>query len=310
MKEYIVVLLLIPLLSQGQTTILTGWVNDPVAGIPVENATARIYLGSGQGELSATTGPDGRFKLQYDELLFDKDYSIVIQKENYHKLNGFVRLNYGEGPDRRFNLYRKKIPEPKVVIKDVAPTPSLLGAPTSNLIFLIDVSGSMAEQDRLADLKESLLFLVELYRPEDQLSIIAYSTGVDVLLEGGRISELEEIKAIIRQLSPTGRTEGVAGLAGAYDLATTLYLEDGNNKVILATDGIFGEDKKSRKLVEETIIQGRSRDVSLSIFSFGQEAAAVSERLSAWSVLGRGHHTHITSLQEAKNQIVKEARGE
>jgi Mg-chelatase subunit ChlD len=308
MIRVLILLCLLPLAVIGQETILTGRVWDPIGEQPVSNAEIKLYLGQTQGELTARTDDSGQFVFTYSSTPFDLDYAIIISKEDYYLLNGSVRLNYGEAPERLFNIYRKEQPKAPEVRLDQGP--SLLGAPVNNLIFLIDVSGSMAEQNRLDNLKESLSFLVGLYRPEDRISIITYSSEVQILLEGGRISEINQINRIIGDLLPTGKTEGVAGLLRAYDLAEKNYLQKGNNKVILATDGIFGEDKKSRKLVEDVIIRGRSQDVRLSILSFGDEAESIAERLQAWSRAGGGHHTHIHTLEEAKDQIFREARGE
>ena len=299
----------LPLLSVGQVTILTGQIWDPVVDSPVANADIKLYLGNVSGERIVQSNDEGKFTFTVSASPHNLDYAIMVQKDNYYRLNGSVRLNYGEGPDRHFNLYRKKEPEaPKVVWEEDGP--SLLGAPTNNLIFLIDVSGSMAEQDRLENVKKSLSFLVGLYRKEDQITIITYSSNVNVMLEGGRISDRNNIDRIISELQPEGTTEGVAGLLRAYDLAGHNFVRGGNNKVILATDGIFGSDKKSRKLVEDVILRGRSQDVNLSIFSFGEETASIVERLDSWSKTGDGHHTHINTLEEAKEQIVLEARGQ
>ena len=106
------------------------------------------------------------------------------------------------------------------------------------------------------------------------------------------------------------RAEGVAGLVRAFDLAKANYVRGGNNKVIMATDGIFAEDKKSRNLVRDVILRARADEVNLSIFSFGEEARSIEERLREWSSLGQGQHTHIRSLEEAKQQIVEEAKGQ
>lgn len=306
----VILIIALPALSCAQNVLLTGVVWNKKENVPVENAQVRIYLGSKSGELTTQTDDQGKFLFQNEQLMNSSDFAIIITKEGFHRLNGAVRPNYGEGSPRHFNLYRVSQPQLFVREEESDQEATLAGAPVNNLIFLIDVSGSMAEQNRLENLKSSLRFLVSLYRPDDKISIISYSTDIEVLLEGGNTDQREAVDSIIQSLKPTGITKGVAGLIRAYDMAVNLYLENGNNKVILATDGIFGEDKKSRKLVEDVIIHGRSQGISLSIFSYGEEAATVTQRLNDWSILGKGQHTHIKSLDEAKAQIVREARGE
>ncbi|MCP4123766.1 MAG: VWA domain-containing protein [Bacteroidetes bacterium] len=290
----------------GQGLLLTGVVTEGEGTAPVADATVHMFLGNVYGETSTKTNSAGEFQFEFPSELSDVNYSMRIDKEGFYRLSGSVRPNYGEGPKRHFRLYKREVEE---VVGD-PPGPSLLGAPVNNLVFLIDVSGSMSEQNRLEDLKESLLFLVDLYRPEDMISIITYSSTIDVVLEEGRISEKAKIKSIIHELQPAGTTQGVSGLVKAYDIAVNHFLIRGNNKVVMATDGIFGEDKKSRRLVEESILRGVSDQVYMSIFSFGEEAQAISDRLRSWSDLGRGNYTHISSLNEAKEQIVLEAKGE
>lgn len=292
----------------AQDVFLSGLVIDGQSGEPMSNAEVRIYLGPSYGEFIEVTDSKGHFEMADSYKFPNLDYAIIIRKDGYYRLSGSVRLNYGKGDRRIFTLYKGAEPEP-VTRQTTSQGPSLLGSPTNNLIFLIDVSGSMAEQGRLDQLKQSLLFLVDLYRPEDKLTIVTYATNVKVKLNAGSISDKSTIERIIRGLRPEGRTEGVAGLVRAFDLAKTNYIQGGNNKVIMATDGIFAEDKKSRNLVEDVIVRAIADEVNLSIFSFGDEAKSIESRLRSWSSLGQGTHTHINSLEDAKHQIVEEAKG-
>lgn len=317
--RFFLIFLLIHAVTSAQEVQLSGRVTDGRSLEPVAGAEVRVFLGSSMGEAVLLTDAEGRFALEASRKLTDRDYVINVHKPGYYLLNGTVKLNYGELPERHFRLYRvpeeeqdepaavQAVSEPEVAGQ---PGPTLLGAPVNNLVFLIDVSGSMREENRLENLKESLLYLVKLYRPEDRISIVTYATSVQVILDGGRISEMDRIESIINGLQPAGTTQGIAGLIKAYDVAVGQYLRGGTNKIVLATDGVFGEDKKSRKLIESIIAQGAADDIRLSVFSIGNEAQMYGDRLGEWSSLGSGNYTHIQSVEDTKSQLVREARGE
>ena len=138
-------------------------------------------------------------------------------------------------------------------VKNEVEVPSLIGSPANNLTFLIDVSGSMGNDNRLENLKNSLTYLSKYLRQEDKISIITYSSYPKVVLNNGSASDINKI---INSLNAKGKSEGFEGLKKAYDLALVNYKNGGNNKIVLATDGIFGENKKSQKEIERLISNG------------------------------------------------------
>ncbi len=294
----ILIFLLFPLLSLGQDIILSGYVVDGKTKEPVQGAMIRLYVGAPVGEYRVTTDYEGQYVIKSAIELKDRDYPIVIQKTDFQVIRGIIRLNYGKDPYRNYRIFPSK-----AQLKQEGP--SLLGAPANNLTFLIDVSGSMGDENRLEDLKASLIYLANNYRPEDKISIVAYSSSSKVLLNDGNASD---VASIVKRLRASGKSEGYYGLKKAYDLALTNYKNNGNNKIILATDGIFGEDKKSQREIEELIKKGTGQDVSLSIFSFVDDDK-ISSKLRIWSALGKGNYTNITSVNAAKEQIIKEAQG-
>ena len=307
MKRLLLLLAFIPfIISAQERAIFTGIIVDKETNEPVEDVRITLYLGA-FGEYNAMTNKFGRFEFNSFADPQDIDYGWVVQKEGYRAIRGIIRLNYGgKRPAMTWRLPKK--PE-KEEVTESDEGPSLLGAPANNLTFLIDISGSMAEEKRLDNLKRSLLTLLSAYRPEDKLSIITYSNQIKVLLENGSINDIDKIERIITSLTSGGKSYGSAALSQAYEVAMTNYQLKGNNKIILATDGIFGTDKKSRKVIEEIILKGSSDNIKLSIFSFGKEDEAIADKLKGWCKLGRGHYTSVESLKVAKEQIIKEAIG-
>lgn len=300
-----ILLLLLSISLSAQQVALSGYIRDGKTNEAIADATVRLYLGNEIGEISTQTKEDGYYEIKVDKKLSDRNYAVLIQKQGYQRVNGVIKLNFGNEPLRNYKLYPANIPEATV------DGPSLIvGAPANNLTFLIDVSGSMEEENRLENLKASLLYLLKQFRPEDKLSIITYSTTAQVLLNNASISESDKIEEIIKGLEAGGSSKGSSGLKKAYDLAMVNYQNAGNNKIILSTDGFFGEDKRSQKFIQELIKKGLIQDIKLSIFSFGRKDKNTEDRLKNWCSLGDGNYTNVTSLEKAKSQIIQEAKGE
>jgi len=305
----VLLILLFPIITFGQSLLLTGYVKDGKTDLPISGAKVRLYMGGAIGEISVLTSSDGYYAIEAVSKPMDRDYAFTIQKDGYQRLNGVVRLNYGNSPQRNYNLYPTK--EKLVAVTEqeqIKPEgPSLLGSPTNNLTFLIDISGSMGEENRLENLKKSLTYLLDLFRPEDKISIVTYSSFPTVIIDKGSVADKDKINEAVQKLRAGGQTKGIDGLKMAYDLAMVNHKAGGNNKIILATDGYFGMDFRSQKSIEELIVNGNAQGVKLSIFAFGKKDEETEDRLERWCSAGTGFYTNITSLELAKDQIIKEA---
>jgi Mg-chelatase subunit ChlD len=305
------ILFLFPFISFGQTVVLSGYVKDGKTNLPLADAKVRLYMGGALGELTTLTLEDGYYEVKAISKPMDRDYAFTIQKEGYQRLNGVVRLNYGNSPQRSYSIYPSKQQVVLVTQKEEIRQegPSLLGSKTNYLTFLIDISGSMGLENRLENMKQSLAYLIDLYRPEDKISIVTYSSFPAVILDMGSVADKETINQAIQKLRAGGQTKGIEGLKMAYDLAMVNHKPGGNNKIILATDGYFGMDSRSQKSIEELIANGSAQGVNLSIFAFGKKDDETENRLDKWCAAGGGTYTNITSLELAKDQIIKEAKG-
>lgn len=189
-----------------------------------------------------------------------------------------------------------------------APAVDVSELPPANLVFLLDVSGSMGPPNKLPLVKRALIPLVERLRPEDRISIAVYSGSSGTVLEGARGDETERILAQLDALRAGGSTAGGEGLRLAYRLAADHHLPEGNNRVILATDGDFNvgvsSDAAMRRLVEEKREQG----TFLTVLGFGAGNTKFS-KMEKMADHGNGQFHYIDSALEARKALVGEMGG-
>jgi Ca-activated chloride channel family protein len=178
--------------------------------------------------------------------------------------------------------------------------------PKANLVFLIDVSGSMNEQDKLPLLRSAFRLLVGKLKPDDTVSIVTYAGAAGTVLEPTRASEREKILQAIDTLTPGGSTAGEAGIREAYRLAESSFIEDGVNRVMLATDGDFNvgqsDDDELKRLIEEK----RESGVFLSVFGFGR-GNLNDQMMQTIAQNGNGTAAYIDTLAEAEKVLVQDA---
>jgi Ca-activated chloride channel family protein len=178
--------------------------------------------------------------------------------------------------------------------------------PKANLVFLIDVSGSMNEPDKLPLLKSAFRLLVSKLKPDDTISIVTYAGDAGTVLEPTKVAEKDKILGAIDSLQPGGSTAGEAGIKQAYRLAEKSFVKDGVNRVMLATDGDFNvgqtDDGDLKRLVE----QERKTGVYLSVFGFGR--GNLNDRMmQTIAQNGNGTAAYIDTLQEAEKVLVEDA---
>lgn len=179
---------------------------------------------------------------------------------------------------------------------------SMEGYATNNLVLLLDVSGSMNSPEKLPILKESVIQLLEMMREEDQISIVVFSGKPRILLKAVSFQEKERITKAIRQLQPSGNTDANAGIRLAYRVADENYVRGGNNRIILATDGEFGINDESRRLISKFAGQ----DILLSVFNFGK-AKSTTENLKTVAALGNGSYQFI-SRDNVEINLIREVK--
>lgn len=178
-------------------------------------------------------------------------------------------------------------------------------APDSNLVFLLDVSGSMYSEDKLPLLQKSFALLVEELSEKDRVSIVTYAGHDEVVLEGVSGDRKQTIIDALEALEAYGSTNGSAGIETAYGLAEEYFIEGGNNRVILATDGDLNVGITSESALEKLITEKKKSGVFLSVLGFGT-GNIKDNKMETLADKGNGNYAYIDSLREAKKVLVEE----
>jgi Ca-activated chloride channel family protein len=178
--------------------------------------------------------------------------------------------------------------------------------PKSNLVFLIDVSGSMEDRDKLPLLKNAFRMLVETLDPEDSVAMVVYAGAAGTVLEPVKAKEKGKILAALERLSAGGSTAGGEGIRQAYALAEANFDPDGVNRVILATDGDFNVGIRDPEELKGFVERKRKTGIFLTVLGFGQGNYndALMQKLAQ---NGNGVAAYIDSLNEARKVLVDEA---
>jgi Ca-activated chloride channel homolog len=177
------------------------------------------------------------------------------------------------------------------------------GRPAANLVFLVDVSGSMSSPDKLPLVKNALNMLSEQLSPRDRASIVVYAGAAGVVLEP--TSKKEYVKAAIDCLQAGGSTAGAQGISLAYQVARAGYIEGGVNRILLATDGDFNVGVSNNKVLEEMVKRERESGITLTTLGFGSGNynEAMMERIAD---VGNGNYSYIDSAMEAQKVLDQE----
>ena len=194
----------------------------------------------------------------------------------------------------------------KVAIKADDPTITKQSAlPPANLVFLVDVSGSMSDNDKLPLVKSSLKMLTKQLRTQDTISIVTYAGRTQVTLPATKGSDTDKILAAIDSLDASGSTNGEAAIKLAYQQAKIHYKKDGINRILMMTDGDFNVGVSDVDEMLDIIRRERDSGVSLSTFGFG-EGNLNDHMMEQVADNGNGNYSYIDSLSEAKKALVDE----
>ncbi|WP_166925424.1 YfbK domain-containing protein [Flavobacterium poyangense] len=180
--------------------------------------------------------------------------------------------------------------------------------PASNLVFLIDVSGSMDNANKLPLLKQSMKILVNELRSKDKVSIVVYAGAAGLVLPPTSGDEKKTIIDALDHLNAGGSTAGGAGIELAYKVAAENFIKDGNNRVVLATDGDFNVGSSSNSDMETLIEQKRKTGVFLTCLGYGMGNYKDS-KMETLADKGNGNYAYIDNIQEANRFLGKEFKG-
>ncbi|CAN5459527.1 hypothetical protein BH11PLA2_BH11PLA2_49820 [soil metagenome] len=178
--------------------------------------------------------------------------------------------------------------------------------PASNLVFLIDVSGSMMPEERLPLVKKSLKLLVDQLSENDRVALVVYASGTGIVLDSTSASKKTEILEALERLGAGGSTNGSGGIQLAYEVAIRNFIPNGTNRVILCTDGDWNVGTTSTAALISLIEEKRKSNVFLSVFGFGNRRDEMMVNLAG---KGNGNYAYIDSLKEARKALVEQLGG-
>lgn len=208
-----------------------------------------------------------------------------------------VNMQIGKCPwNKEANLLMIGLATEKIAYED---------APPSNLVFLLDVSGSMGEQNKLPLLQEAFCLLTENLTGKDRISIVTYSNEDRIVLSGAKGDETRKIKRAINSLEASGGTHGSKGLEAAYEIAKEYFIDGGNNRIILATDGDLNIGLTSEEELQEFISEKKESGIFLSVLGFGG-GNLKDNKMEILADKGNGNYAYIDSLREARKVLVEE----
>lgn len=177
--------------------------------------------------------------------------------------------------------------------------------PPSNLVFLMDVSGSMDEPNKMPLMKRAFILLTEQLKSSDRVSIVTYASSDSIVLSGASGDDKVAIADAIENLSAGGSTAGSKGITTAYELAEKYFIEGGNNRVILATDGDLNVGITSESELKQLIEKKRESGVFLSVMGFGT-GNIKDNKMETLADSGNGNYSYIDDILEARRVLVEE----
>lgn len=256
---------------------------------PASYANVRRFLSSGQ------MPPKDAVRIEELINYFDYDYPLPQDGRPFSIIADAAPCPWNKGHRLvRIGIKGKEIPREKL--------------PPSNLVFLIDVSGSMQSPDKLPLLKSAFRMLVEQLRPQDRVAIAVYASAEGLALPSTSGKDKRAILEVLDRLEAGGCTAGAAGIQLAYRVAGENFIKGGNNRVILATDGDFNMGVSSTSELIRMIEQKRQAGIFLSVLGFGQGNLKDS-RMEQLADKGNGNYAYIDNITEARKVLVSQMAG-
>jgi Ca-activated chloride channel family protein len=306
-----------------------------VAGMNLKAAKQNGYSApypSQNSESYATVKENGFQKADKNPL---STFSIDVDVAAYSNIRRFI--NNGSLPpkdavriEEMINYFDYEYEQPKGedpvnIVTEIAPAPwnaahrlvriglqaktiPTTNLPASNLVFLIDVSGSMSSENKLPLLITSLKLLADQLRDQDKVAIVVYAGQAGLVLPSTAGSDKRAIKDALNKLSAGGSTAGGQGIMLAYKVATENFIKGGNNRIILATDGDFNVGASSDKDMESLIEEKRKSGVFLTVLGYGMGNYKDS-KMETLADRGNGNYAYIDNLTEAKKVLINEFGG-
>lgn len=269
--------------------------------------------------IEAKSYPETGFALNVDRAsysnirrMLNMDYTVPKDAVRIEEiLNYFSFDSVAIPPDKHFGFASNIASCPwnknnhLLLLKLQAPQVDLSNVPPTNFTFLIDVSGSMDKENRLPLVKSAFKLLVKHLRPQDSVSIVVYGGIVGVMLPPTSGSAKDKIIQAIEQLNAAGDTPGEAAIKIAYRLASRSFNKNGNNRIILATDGDFNVGQTTEEELEDLIVHYKQTGIYLTCLGVGMGNYKDS-KLQVLAKKGNGNFAYLDQLREAEKVLVTE----
>ena len=282
---------------------------------PIENAVVEvIWDGLVYKKLSTDKNGEVIQNLKWDNYYFvvnAEGYGTKEQDVYVNKNNNSIEFQLGEPTEEELAVKKDTIPvepDPIPTPEDTISTKALpvnLYAP-NNVVFLIDVSVSMKQKGRLDLLKSSMIELLNGLRRIDKLAIVTYASSTDVILESNFVTNKAEITQLIQDLEAGGYTAGGKGIKKAYQVARASFIEEGNNQVIIATDGAFNLDKGDKGILRD-VETNYKKGVTISVVGVKNEKWTIKS-MTDIATTGGGRYLHIESFSQAQQVLMDEIK--
>ena len=315
------------------STVSSNALQGRVAGLQISNSGYALpsnYAYYKEDTEEYGSFKENRFKSASDEPL--STFSLDVDAASYSNVRRMI--NNGQMPEKDavrveelINYFSYNYPQPKgndpvniltettvcpwqtkhqlvrigVKAKEI-PSENL---PSSNFVFLLDVSGSMDQANKLPLVKSSVKLLVNNLREKDRVAIVVYAGAAGVVLESTKGTDKQKILEAIDNLQAGGSTAGGEGIQLAYKIAEKNFIKEGNNRIILCTDGDFNVGVSDEKGLENLIEEKRKSGVFLTVLGYGM-GNYKDNKLQTLSEKGNGNHAYIDNLQEANKVLVNE----
>jgi uncharacterized protein YegL len=302
-----------------QEYIIEGIVVDKITKEPIANSVVKFV-----GIESIYTNKKGEFKQKIPVGL----YISLAKADGYRDLNLMVgirkdmeKIVYELLPLEVQPLEKDTI-EPLVIdtikidtqvvvvedtVPDLNPNFSLKEYRANNIVFLIDVSGSMKQNGKIDSLKTAMLYMAQELRNVDRISVITFASKTNEIMTNVQGDQKELILPPINNLEAKGTTNGVLGLEMAFAEAIDQFIDGGNNQVIVVTDGIFNGSNADPKAVENLIKAYEARGVILSVVGFGKDQAAILQ-MTKMAKAGNGSFIPFESGESARPKLIEEIK--
>lgn len=305
--------------------ILRGKVTDKLTRQPIPNTRIELVKDS-KVQYTSNTPTDGTYqgKITPGDYLINVSASGYIpQRKRYTINNTLTTINFRlesiveqttEIMEKPVEIVKEEKPEEKVelALEEDGDLPSNLYSP-NNLIFLIDVSLSMGKQDKLTQLKIALKKMISALRDIDYVTIITYKNSPKTIIENANGTQKELFYKLIDELEAGGLTNGLSGLTEGYQIARNHYIDDGNNQIIISTDGLITSSISSAKDINKLVNKEANermqagKIIKLSVVGFGNdpEAVVLMQDLAA---AGSGNFIHIKDNKIKEEVLLEEIK--